>query len=366
MNVVFSSGKIPETIAIALLVDKGLMQLDDPIVKFWPEFGQQGKEQITMGDILGHTSGCMDTFEETPDYAVLQDDLKRDKFLASQKLSFPRGTVGYRGPSSALYTDAVVRRVDPKKRSLLQLVQEELFSPLEQNIFCPPVSSKVWEERMSKVHDIPLTTMMLGVLPQIFLRDFFRRVLGEDHPNVLHDSEVELLHNWVLKDDPSSPFAQPGIPDMDLGEVAWNNRSGFFSYPMMSANCVTNARGTGSAVDAFMRGDIVSKTTLDKFLKVTSGPNIKDNLLYANVTYLAGGFGNGGIGKEAGLFDVPQGADCTGWGGLGGSTVVRCLIGTHNVTLSYVPNGLSPRLKLDRGFKLLKKAVGILLEEGLD
>lgn len=103
MNVVFSSGKIPETIAIALLVDKGLMQLDDPTVKFWPEFGQQGKEQITMGDILGHTSGCMDTFEETPDYAVLQDDLKRDKFLASQKLSFPRGTVGYRGPSSALY-----------------------------------------------------------------------------------------------------------------------------------------------------------------------------------------------------------------------------------------------------------------------
>ena len=85
MNVVFSSGKIPETIAIALLVDKGLMELDDPIVKFWPEFGQQGKEEITMGDILGHTSsGCMDTFEETPDYAVLQDDLLRDKFLHSQ------------------------------------------------------------------------------------------------------------------------------------------------------------------------------------------------------------------------------------------------------------------------------------------
>ncbi len=157
---------------------------------------------------------------------------------------------------------------------------------------------------MSKVHDIPLTTMMLGLLPQIFLRDFFRRVLGEDHPSVLHDSEVELFHNWILKDDPSSPLAQPGLPDMDQGEVAWNDRSGFFSYPMMSANCVTNARGTGSALDAFMRGDIVSKSTLDKFLKVTSGPNIKDNFLYANVTYLAGGFGNGGFGKEAGLFDL--------------------------------------------------------------
>ena len=366
MNVVFSSGKIPETIGIALLVDKGLMQLDDPIVKFWPEFGQQGKEEITMGDILGHTSGCMDTFEEEPDYATLQNTLARDMFLASQKLSFPRGTVGYRGASSALYTDAVVRRVDPQKRSLLQLVQDELFSLLGQDIFCPPVSSEVWEERMSKVHDIPLTTMMLGMMPQIFFRDFFRRVLGEGHPNVLTSSEVELFHNWVLKDDPQSPLAQPGLPDMDLGEAAFNNRSGFFSYPMMSANCVTNARGTGSALDAFMRGDIVSKTTLDLFLKMTTGPNVKDNFMYANVTYLAGGFGNGGFGKEAGIFDVPKGADCTGWGGLGGSTVVRCLIGTHNVTLSYVPNGLSPRFKLDRGMKLLSQAVEILLEEGLD
>ena len=115
-----------------------------------------------------------------------------------------------------------------------------------------------------------------------------------------------------------------------------------------------------------MRGDIVSKTTLDLFLKMTTGPNVKDNFMYANVTYLAGGFGNGGFGKEAGVFDVPKGADCIGWGGLGGSTVVRCLIGTHNVTLSYVPNGLSPRFKLDRGMKLLSQAVGILLEEGLD
>lgn len=100
MNMVFSSGKIPETIGVALLVDKGLMELDTPIARYWPEFAQKGKGEITMGDILSHRSGAMDTFEETPDAATLQDDQKRDEFLASQSFLFPRGTVGYRGASS--------------------------------------------------------------------------------------------------------------------------------------------------------------------------------------------------------------------------------------------------------------------------
>jgi len=366
MNLVFSSGKIPETIGIALLVDKGLMELDTPIKEYWPEFAQKGKGEITMGDILSHRSGAMDSFEKTPDAATLQDDHKRDEFLASQKFLFPRGTVGYRGASSAFYTDAVVRRVDPLKRSLLQLVQEELFDTVGQSIFCPPISSHDWEGRMSKVHDIPLSKMMLGLLPQLYLSNFYRSVLGEDHPLVLSDSEVNLYRNWILKVDPNSPLVKPGLPDMDQGEASWNNRSSWLSYPMMSANCLTNARGTGHVFDAFMRGKVVSDDTLALFLKPV-GTNEFDNFLSNNVTYSAGGFGIGGAGKEGplslGIFKQPVGAQCTGWGGIGGSTIMHCLVGAHNVTLSYVPNLLSPLVQLDRGMKLLSEAVGILLEE---
>lgn len=256
----------------------------------------------------------------------------------------------------------MVRRVDPLKRSLLQLVQEELFDPLGQTIFCPPISSLDWGGRMSKVHDMPISKLMLGVIPQLYLPSLYRSVLGEDHPIVFEDSEVKVYRSWILKDDPDSPFIKPGLPDNDQGEASWNNSSGWFSYPMMSANCVSNARGTGNALDAFMRGDIVSEDTLALFLKPV-GTNEFDKYLYTNATYLAGGFGHGGDGKEAGLFKQPAGVECKGWGGLGGSTIVHCLIGGYNVTLSYVPNGLSPRVKLDRGMKLLSEVVGVLLEE---
>lgn len=256
----------------------------------------------------------------------------------------------------------MVRRVDPLKRSLLQLVQEELFDPIGQSIFCPPISSRDWDGRMTKVHDMPTLKLMLGVIPQLYLPSVYRSVLGEDHPFVLEDSEVKLYRSWMLKDDPDSPLFKPGLPDNEEGAASWNNSSGWFSYPMMSANCVTNARGTGNALDAFMRGDIVSEDTLALFLKPV-GQNEFDKFMYHNATYLAGGFGFGGDGKEAGLFKQPAGAECKGWGGLGGSTIVHCLIGAYNVTLSYVPNGLSPRMKLDRGMKLLNEVAEILLKK---
>src|SRR5271163_1826415 len=40
---VYSSGKMVEVLALVICVDKGLLSLDDPIAKYWPEFAQHGK-----------------------------------------------------------------------------------------------------------------------------------------------------------------------------------------------------------------------------------------------------------------------------------------------------------------------------------
>ena len=53
---VFSSGKSLEAIAIAWLVGKGLLNYDDRITKHWPEFGANGKEGVTIADLMRHVS----------------------------------------------------------------------------------------------------------------------------------------------------------------------------------------------------------------------------------------------------------------------------------------------------------------------
>jgi len=47
---VFSSGKSLESIALAMLVDRGLIEFSDRISTHWPEFGENGKEETTIAD----------------------------------------------------------------------------------------------------------------------------------------------------------------------------------------------------------------------------------------------------------------------------------------------------------------------------
>ena len=40
-----------------ILVDKGLLDYDAKVAKYWPEFSKLGKENITIADVMRHESG---------------------------------------------------------------------------------------------------------------------------------------------------------------------------------------------------------------------------------------------------------------------------------------------------------------------
>ena len=49
---IFSSGKSIESIIMAMQHDKGIFDYEDKISKHWPEFGQNGKENIKICDVF--------------------------------------------------------------------------------------------------------------------------------------------------------------------------------------------------------------------------------------------------------------------------------------------------------------------------
>ena len=53
----FSSGKSLESIAIASLVSKGLLNYTAKITDYWPEFGANGKGELTVADLMRHEAG---------------------------------------------------------------------------------------------------------------------------------------------------------------------------------------------------------------------------------------------------------------------------------------------------------------------
>lgn len=53
----FSTGKGVAATLVHRLVERGLLEYDEPIASYWPEFATAGKERITVRDILIHRSG---------------------------------------------------------------------------------------------------------------------------------------------------------------------------------------------------------------------------------------------------------------------------------------------------------------------
>src|SRR5215211_3548919 len=54
---VWSSTKTVTALAALILIDRGLLDPDAPVAKYWPEFGANGKQDIEVRHILSHTSG---------------------------------------------------------------------------------------------------------------------------------------------------------------------------------------------------------------------------------------------------------------------------------------------------------------------
>lgn len=54
---VFSATKGLAATVIHRLVDRGLLSYDAPVAEYWPEFGANGKSEVTVSDVLRHRSG---------------------------------------------------------------------------------------------------------------------------------------------------------------------------------------------------------------------------------------------------------------------------------------------------------------------
>ncbi|MFW9926589.1 MAG: serine hydrolase domain-containing protein [Candidatus Thorarchaeota archaeon] len=130
MVLVWSTTKGLSALAMALAHSRGLFEYDEPVSKYWPEFAQQGKEKITIRQLFAHQAGLI-AFDELGDKEVVANLDRLAVVLASQKPSWKPGTRhGYHALTLGFYQSELLRRVDPKGRSLGRYFQDEIATPL--------------------------------------------------------------------------------------------------------------------------------------------------------------------------------------------------------------------------------------------
>lgn len=119
----YSCGKPLVAAVIAMLEDRGKLDVRAPIAEVFPEFARNGKEAITTLDVLTHRSGVL-----MPHLAEKMgawgDRQAMENELAQAAPTYPRGTLAYAPGEFGWILSAVVQRVDG--RSLTDYFKQEI------------------------------------------------------------------------------------------------------------------------------------------------------------------------------------------------------------------------------------------------
>jgi len=150
MVVVMSTTKGLSAMTLALANARRWLDYDAPVARYWPEFAQNGKAQVTVRQPPGHEAGLV-LLDESLSLAKLRDLDYMARLLARQKPAWPPGTRhGYHTMTLGLYMQELIRRVDPAHRTLGRFFHDEIAVPLGLDFYIglPP---EIPDERLAKV-----------------------------------------------------------------------------------------------------------------------------------------------------------------------------------------------------------------------
>ena len=135
MVIVHSASKGLAAMTLAVAHSRGWLDYDERVCAYWPEFAQQGKERVTVRQLLAHQAGLF-AIREPVDRSTLLDLDRLAAVLARQKPAWEPGTrQAYHALTLGFYEGELLRRIDPHHRSLGQFFQDEIALPLGLNLY---------------------------------------------------------------------------------------------------------------------------------------------------------------------------------------------------------------------------------------
>ena len=125
---VYSTTKTMTAMTALLLADRGELDFDAPVVRYWPEFAANGKAEVKVSHLMAHSAG-LSGWKEPVTHDDLYDWEKMTSLLAAQAPFWAPGTApGYHGVTQGYLVGEVVRRITGL--SLGTVFRQEIAEPL--------------------------------------------------------------------------------------------------------------------------------------------------------------------------------------------------------------------------------------------
>ncbi|XP_061169148.1 beta-lactamase domain-containing protein 2-like [Saccostrea echinata] len=127
LSILFSATKGVTALLVAVFVDKGWLDYKKPVTYYWPEFGKNGKHEITVEMLLSHQGGLSITNGTIPMQWIDEHPEKVYRFLEQQTPYWKPGTMyAYHAITYGLFVDSLLTKADPKHRRADKIFKEEI------------------------------------------------------------------------------------------------------------------------------------------------------------------------------------------------------------------------------------------------
>jgi CubicO group peptidase (beta-lactamase class C family) len=294
---VWSTTKTVTSLAALMLADRGDLDVDAPMAKYWPDFGAAGKQDILVRHVMSHASG-VSGLDQPASVADLYDWPAATARMAAQAPWWEPGTAsGYHALNYGHLVGEVVRRISGKP--LRQFVAEEIAGPLGAD-FQIGAAETDWD-RIAPVVPPPPLPFDLAAL------------------------------------DPASPAVKTLTGPFVPAEVA--NTPGWRRADLGAVNGHGNARSVARVMSVVARGGevdgvrLLGRDTIDLIFREQQ--NGIDLVLGVPLRF---GIGYGLPQRDI-LPWIPDEKICY-WGGWGGSMIV--MDAGRRMTISYMMNKMGP------------------------
>jgi CubicO group peptidase (beta-lactamase class C family) len=295
---VWSTTKTMTALCVLILADRGELDLDAPVARYWPEFAAAGKERIEVRHLMSHTAGLAG-WEEPLAATELADWDRCTSLLAAQAPWWEPGTAsGYHAVTQGYLLGEVVRRITGL--SLGTFFAETVAGPLGADFHIGLAADQ--DARVSPLHAPEAVDIRNAAIPELGVRTFSNPLIGVK----------TALEEW---------WRRAEIP---AANGHGNARSVAAIQSLVSAG--GRARGTR----------LLSEQTVERIFEEQS--NGLDLALGVPLRF--------GMGYGLASETMPMGPRSFSWGGYGGSLVFNDL--DAHLTVTYVMNRMEPGVLGDR------------------
>jgi CubicO group peptidase (beta-lactamase class C family) len=161
MVIVYSATKGLAAMTLAIAHSRGWLDYEERVASYWPEFAQHGKDTITVRQLLAHQAGLF-AFAEPIDRSVVANLDRLAVVLARQTPAWePGARQAYHAITLGFYQGELLRRIDPRRRTLGQFFQDEIAAPLGADVYIR-LPEEIPDSRLATIARPGPIDMLLG------------------------------------------------------------------------------------------------------------------------------------------------------------------------------------------------------------